>query len=122
MTKVTIHQKLPSLNDYVNVCRADRFAAANYKKQIESDIAVDIADLPRFENPVHITFIWTEKNRRRDYDNIAFSKKFILDALVKCGKLRDDNRKHVVGFRDEFRLGDEYSCTLKIQEEGETDE
>lgn len=35
-------------------------------------------------------------------DNIAFAKKFILDALVKKGVLKDDGWKWVKGFTDEF--------------------
>lgn len=45
-------------------------------------------------------FEWHEKTQRRDYDNIASAKKFILDALVKNGVLVDDSRKYVKGGYD----------------------
>ena len=116
MTKTaTIRMKMPSLNDYIRICRANRFAAAGLKKETEEEIIESIKDLPRFEEPVEINFLWTEANKRRDYDNIAFAKKFVLDALVKSGKLQNDDRKHVTGFSDDFRTGDEYSCTITIK-------
>jgi Holliday junction resolvase RusA-like endonuclease len=47
-----------------------------------------------------VRFEWHEKTKRRDADNIAFAKKFILDALVKMGVLPNDSRKYVKGFYD----------------------
>ncbi len=114
--KVEIPMKLPSLNEYINECRSNRFAGAKMKKSIENDIAVFINKLPVFKNPIHITFNWIEKDRKRDLDNIAFAKKFILDALVKCGKMKDDNRNYVLGFVDEFFYGSESKVVLKIEE------
>ena len=46
-------------------------------------------------------FEWHERTKKRDADNIASAKKFILDALVKCGVLEDDSRKYVKGFYDQ---------------------
>ena len=116
MIRCEINMKLPSLNEYVNVCRTNRFKASNYKKRIESAIGLFIGHLPRFDKPVKIHFHWIEGNKRRDYDNIAFAKKFILDALVKAGKLRDDNRKCVTAFTDTFDYGDETKVILYIEE------
>lgn len=45
-------------------------------------------------------FYWHERTKKRDADNIAFAKKFILDALVKMRVLEDDSRKYVKGFYD----------------------
>lgn len=45
-------------------------------------------------------FEWHERTQKRDADNIASAKKFILDALVKSGVLEDDSRKYVKGFYD----------------------
>ena len=95
--KVTceISMKLPSLNEYVNVCRTNPYKASKFKKNLEEDIGMFIERLPRFERPVRIHFHWIEGNKRRDLDNVAFAKKFILDSMVKHGKLKDDNRKCV---------------------------
>ena len=47
-----------------------------------------------------VRFEWHERTKRRDADNIASAKKFILDALVEMGVLPDDSRKYVKGFYD----------------------
>lgn len=116
MIRVEINMKLPSLNEYVNVCRTNRFKASKFKKNLEDDIMMFTNRLPRFENPVKIHFHWIEGNKRRDLDNICFAKKFILDALVKSGKLQDDNRKCVTAFTDTFEYGDETKVILEIEE------
>lgn len=65
---------------------------------------------------LRIHFHWIEENKRRDLDNICFAKKFILDALVKAGKLADDNRKNVTAFIDTFEYGNESRVILDIEE------
>lgn len=117
MIKVVIDMKLPSLNEYVDVCRTNRYKAAKFKQNLESDISLFLRRLPKFQKPVQIHFRWIEKDKRRDYDNIAFAKKFILDALVKLGKLKDDNRRFVTGFRDSFGYGDTTKVILFIEED-----
>ena len=116
MLKIEIPMKLPSLNDYVNDCRKNKFAGANMKKKNENDIGYFINQLPQFKKPIRINFTWVEANKRRDYDNICFAKKFILDALQKCGKLENDNRRWVTGFTDSFAYGEEYKVILEIEE------
>lgn len=116
MIRVEINMKLPSLNEYVNICRTNKYKASKFKKNLEDDIMMFTNRLPRFENPVKIHFHWIEGNKRRDLDNICFAKKFILDALVKSGKLQDDNRKCVYAFTDTFDYGDETKVILEIEE------
>lgn len=109
--------KLPSLNEYVDVCRKNAFEASRFKRETEDSIMLFTNRLPKLKPPVFIRFHWMEKNRRRDLDNIAFAKKFILDALVRSGKLPDDNQSNVIGFVDTFEVGKEYKVTIKIKEE-----
>jgi Holliday junction resolvase RusA-like endonuclease len=47
-----------------------------------------------------VRFEWHERTKKRDADNIASAKKFILDALVNMRVLEDDSRKYVKGFYD----------------------
>ena len=56
------------------------------------------------KKPVFITYIWVEKNKSRDKDNVAFDKKFIQDALVSCGVLKNDGWKNITGFEDSFMV------------------
>lgn len=102
MIRVEINEKLPSCNDYIRICRSNKLAAARFKKETEQLIGWYILSLPKFKNPVKIHFHWVEGSERRDLDNVCFSKKFILDALVKYHKLQDDNRKNVYAFTDTF--------------------
>lgn len=116
LIKIEIPMKLPSLNAYINECRKNKFAGAKMKKEIEDDIGYFINKLPRFKKPIKINFTWVEADKRRDFDNVCFAKKFILDSLQKAGKLENDNRKWVVGFADSFELGEDYKVILEIEE------
>ena len=102
MRTVEIPLKLPSFNEYVNVCRTNKYMAAKMKRDLEQEIGYFILDLPKYDKPIQIHFHWIEGNQKRDYDNICYAKKFILDALVKYQKLKDDNRNYVYAFRDTF--------------------
>ena len=115
--EIEIPYKFPSLNQYINECRKNKFAGAKMKKQIQYDISFFIARLPRFENPIKINFKWVEDNKRRDLDNVAFAKKFILDALVENGKLKDDNRRFVTAFTDSFSYDKKAKVLLEIIED-----
>lgn len=114
--KYVIDTKLPSLNDYIRACRSNKFLAAKYKRDIEAEIGVFLTRMPRWSKPIKIHFHWIEGNKRRDLDNVSFSKKFILDAMVKYGKLKDDNRKCVCAFTDTFEYGDKTMVILEIEE------
>ena len=105
MIDCEIKMKLPSLNEYINVCRTNKYKAAAYKRDIESQIALFTNKLPKFDTPVYIRFLWVEANNKRDPDNIAFAKKFILDTLVKTGKLPNDSHKYINAFEDYFTFG-----------------
>ena len=108
--------RLPSLNEYIFECRKNKFAGNKMKTDVEKDVMRFIEKLPRFEHPVEIHFHWVEENKKRDLDNICFAKKFILDAMVKAGKLKDDNRKCVTAFTDTFSYDKESKVILTIKE------
>lgn len=112
---VEIPLKLPSLNTWINKNRYNRYAGNTMKQETQNLIAPYLMELPKLHK-VKIDFTWQEGNKRRDYDNVCFAKKFILDTLVKIGKLKDDNRKNVCAFTDSFTYGDDWKVTLVIQE------
>ena len=116
MNKIEIPFRLPSLNNYINECRKNKYAGANMKKNVEKDIGWYINLLPQYQNPVKIHFHWVEENKRRDFDNVCFAKKFILDSMVKAGKLKDDNRNYVAGFMDTFEYANTSKVILEIEE------
>lgn len=106
INEFVIGQKLPSLNEYVAACRSNPYVGAKFKKEIEEVIGWSIRQaltkktLFKPNKAVIVHFEWHERTRRRDADNIASAKKFILDALVSNGVLADDSRKYVKGFND----------------------
>lgn len=56
-------------------------------------------------SPVRIGFLWVEKNRRRDPDNVAAGgRKLILDGLVKAGVLSDDGSHEIQSWTDTFAV------------------
>ena len=114
--RIEIPMKLPSLNDYINECRRNRFAGAKMKQEVEEDIMWYLNKLPTYDKPIKIHFTWVEKNKKRDYDNVAYAKKHLLDAMQKAGKLKNDNRKWVCGFTDSFEIGDDYKVIMEIEE------
>lgn len=115
--KVTIKLRLPGLNEYTRENRANKNQGARMKKEYETAIGYYLRDVPVLRPPVTIDFLWVEENRRRDLDNVAFAKKFILDALVRSKKLKDDNRKVVTAFRDSFAYDKESRVELTIHQE-----
>lgn len=120
MYKVTIPMKLPSLNEYIDACKIQRgkWNKGNEMKQTtQAELIYYLRKLPKFEKPITIKFIWvSERGDRRDLDNIAFAKKFILDAMQQASRLTNDNRKWVTSFEDHFKYGDKYEVILEIEE------
>lgn len=114
--KYEINMKLPSLNEYIRACRSNKYVGAKFKKQIEDDISWFLLKMPKYDKPIKIHFTWIEGNKRRDLDNVCFAKKFILDTMVKMGKLKDDNRNYVCAFTDTFEYGKETKVILEIEE------
>ena len=108
--------KLPSLNDYIRVCRGNKYLANTYKARTEQEIGYFLTKMPKWDNPIKIHFTWIESTKKRDLDNICFAKKFILDAMVKYGKLKDDNRKCITAFTDSFDYDKVNKVILEIME------
>lgn len=106
MNSFVIRAKLPSLNDYILACRANRYKGAQFKRDVEELIGWNIRQalakktLQPTSDPLTVNFVWHEKTKRRDADNIASAKKYILDAMQKQGIIPNDNRKYIRGFMD----------------------
>lgn len=84
---------LPTLNEYVNCERANRYAAAKLKKSVQGRIRECLVRAPEFKGPVKVEVTWIRPNARSDKDNVAFAKKFILDALQEAGVIESDSWK-----------------------------
>ena len=119
VARIEIPFRLPSLNEYIKASKVikGKWNAGNQMKQdVQDDIMVFLNKLPIYTRPINIHFHWVEENKKRDLDNVCFAKKFILDSLVKAGKLKDDNRNCVTGFTDTFEYAKESKVILEIKE------
>lgn len=75
-----------------------------------------------FDGPVTLSFLYIEKNEKRDPDNIvAFAKKCILDGLVNARVITDDNQKYIKRFTDEWIVDSKKPGVLVIIEEWNDD-
>ena len=114
MTKIRIAGEFTDLNKYIRAERANKYAASAIKKK-ETQRVIEACKgvATDFQYPVLIVFEWTTKDKRKDPDNVAFAKKFILDGLVKGGVLDGDSPKYIESFRDEFDV-DKDACGVLI--------
>ena len=103
-----IEYRLPGLNEYTQENRTHAQEGAKVKRETENIITTFImiakrrGTLKPTPAPVRVNIEWHESTRKRDPDNIVFAKKFILDALVKCGIIQNDTQKYIRGFREEI--------------------
>lgn len=105
MIQFTIPGTLPGLNEYVRACRTNaRKGSAMSRAAHILCRAGMIRHQGKSMDKAYIRFRWVEKDKRRDKDNIAFAKKFILDSLQEAGILRNDGWAEILGFADEFAV------------------
>lgn len=122
MNYFIINAKLPSLNDYINVCRTNKYKAAQFKREVEEEIGWAIkkaraeGTLRPVKKPCVLTFEWYEKTIRRDCDNIASAKKFILDAMQTYGVIVNDSQQYIKGFADYFFHADKTYVKVTLYE------
>lgn len=114
-----IDKRLMGLNEYTKLNRTNKYAGASAKKEEQAYIIWKIREQlgnTKIDKPVVGNFTWIEENKRRDLDNICFAKKFILDALVQAGVLKDDNRKIVTNFTDSFGYANKSRVIVELEE------
>jgi len=95
---------LPQLNDVVRASKGHWSAYNDTKKKTEKIIQTYIlkAKLKPISNPVWFHFSWISKDYKVDPDNMAFAKKYIIDALATMKILPKDGRDTVKGWIDDF--------------------
>lgn len=108
MINFTINGTLLGLNELIAANRK-YWATGNKLKRRNMDIvktAIYASGLNgcKCREPVEIYFYWYEKNQKRDKDNIASAKKYILDAMIETGLIKNDGWKNVEGFKDRFEI------------------
>lgn len=105
---LTIHGRLPGLNEYIASERTNKYKAAKLKRDAQNLVGNEIRGQLRgvkISEPVFMVYTFYEPNRKRDHDNVSgFAHKVIQDALVEMGVLRDDGWDEVTGYTDHFAL------------------
>lgn len=103
---------LPTLNQYVDMERTNRFVAAKAKRATQDEILWSLMGHPEFDGHVYIAFTWVRPNMRNDKDNVAFAKKFILDALQEAGVIKNDSWRMCTPFDLAFKLNKDNPRTI----------
>lgn len=115
--RIVIPHTFPTLNEFIAAQNSqNRYVAAKLKKDNTELVRLHCLRTKMITKPVFIYFFWYVKNARKDPDNIAFAKKFILDGLVAAGVLANDTQKYVVGFHDEFFIDKNERVEIELEE------
>lgn len=115
MELLTIEGNLPSLNEYTNANRTNKYAGGRVKRKSTELVSLYCkAQLKEKYKKVFLEIDWYEKDEKKDPDNIIFAKKFILDGLVEAGIVKNDNRKHVAGFKERV-LTDKLNPRIEVR-------
>ena len=93
----SINTRLITLNEYIQVERGNKFAAAKVKEDLTNKIVYLIKSqkVEKIEGAIDVKIEWFTKDEKQDADNIFFAVEFILDGLVSAKILKNDNRKFV---------------------------
>lgn len=99
---------IPTLNEYIDAERANKYRAANMKKVLTQKIKFWTMSQSRMRlHGLHdLVLVWTRKDKRHDADNVYAGVKFLLDGIVAAGIIPGDDRKHVRHIRHEIQQGD----------------
>lgn len=110
MLHIVFKGQFYGLNEYIKAINSHRFSGAHVKTVETQRVYLECRalNLPPIKHyPVTVHFKWFSINSKKDIDNVAFAKKFILDGLVLARVLTDDSRKYVAGFTDTFFIDKE---------------
>ena len=92
--KLVIEYDPPNWNDYINKERSSYYIANKIKQEEKRIVALStIGKKYNGKYPVEITFKPHFKDHRQDLDNFRY--KGIIDGLVACNVLKNDNLKHI---------------------------
>lgn len=116
-TKYIITSKLPTLNEYIDTERSNRYAASTMKKKftdICSGCALQIKNKINKTGFYNLIINWHVTDNKIDSDNIFFAVKFILDGLVKSGTLKGDGRKYIGNITHTVKTDERYYVEVEL--------
>lgn len=103
MIKIVVPGELPAQNEIIKAAKSSPYAYSRMKKDSTNTITW------LSKNKANMDRIWLDityvcKNRRKDPDNIAAAKKFILDGLVAAGVIPNDGWNEIAGWTEDFKI------------------
>ena len=113
--KLFIGYDFPNWNSYIDLERTNKFRANNLKQK-EKDIVRYFTIGKKYTGnyPIKITFKPHFKDRRKDLDNTRV--KGLLDGLVACGVLKNDNLSCIQKIVLEPVFDDKEGIEVEIEE------
>ena len=108
--KFVVHGEVTDFNTYSTAERTHRNVAADLKFYETNRVRMEARDQKIGvceKYPLEVHFHWYLPNKKKDPDNIARAKKFILDGLQVAGFLKNDGWAQIAGFRDSFHIDSE---------------
>ena len=121
MNTFTVRSRLPGLSELIAANRNGWREGARLKKETDTLIRLCIkaarnrGECWAVRDQCAILFYWFERNHRRDLDNIFSGKKFILDAMVAEGLIKNDSQRYVGALADRFTLAEDDGVTVVIE-------
>lgn len=122
--KIIIKGVLTDLNQFIKEIARNRYVGGKIKKEETERVYWECKEQkikPITKFPIKIIYNWYSKNKRKDIDNVAFSKKFINDGLVMAEIIPDDSRKYIKGFSDNFFIDKDFPRVELTLEEKENE-
>ncbi|SDM19811.1 hypothetical protein [Halarsenatibacter silvermanii] len=101
--RFVVPAELPTLNEIIEKSKIHWGQYSAMKKEYGRLVAMCVDHEKRFES-VELEIVYFRENRRVDPDNIAVGKKFILDALVDCGVIKNDGWSQITGFVESWEV------------------
>lgn len=100
--------RLNGNNEFIKANRSNPYLGNRMKQDAEDLVCWYIKTQLRgvhIKKQIHISYLFVEKNQRRDKDNIAsFGMKVIQDALVTSGVINNDGWKNIKSFDCDFAV------------------
>lgn len=121
-----VPMRLPTLNVEINEAKKHWSRWAGTKAQLTDTVALLMKAKWRGMEPIdgriEVWFDWSVKVARNgqapDPDNVAFAKKYLLDALQVAGVIQNDGWRNVVALSDTFNYSSDAvdGVDIKIKE------
>ena len=124
MQKIYFSYDFTDLNSYIKAERTNKYIASNLKKmntniaEMLTRSALNTKEIEKYNDDAQLKFIftWYRKDKKKDPDNIAFGKKFILDGMQKAGLFKNDGANTIINLEDRFKYEDKTGVLVVIHE------